>query len=90
MSQNDCVLIVGMRFMCYQRRHFYSDRYRCREIKPSGGSASTWTRWSGPAEVLSNDTVENAQISSLRWPGGQRVLHGEVLGYNFSKYSELR
>ena len=32
----------------------------------------------------------NAQVSSLRWPRGQRVLRGEVLGCNFSKYSELR
>jgi len=56
----------------------------------SGGSASTWRRWSGLAEVLSNDTVENAQISSLRWPRGQRVLRGEVLGCDFSKYSELQ
>jgi len=96
MSQNTCVLIVGMRFMCYQRSHFYSYRYRCRKIKfnrrvmSSGGSASTWMRWSGLAEVLSNDTVENAQISLLRWPRGQRVLHGEVLGCDFAKYSVLR
>jgi len=54
----------------------------------SGGSASTW--WSGLAEVLSNDIVENAQISSLRWPRGQRVLHGEVFGCDFAKDSELR
>ena len=33
MSQNTCVLIVGMRFMCYQRSHFYSYRYCCPEIK---------------------------------------------------------
>jgi len=32
----------------------------------------------------------NAQVSSLRWPRGQRVLRGEVLGCNFAKYSGLR
>ena len=32
----------------------------------------------------------NAQVSSLRWPRGQRVLRGEVLGCDFAKYSELR
>ena len=62
MSQNTSVLIVGTRF-CHQRSHFYSYHYRCPEMKfrrtqLSGGSASTWTRWSGPAGVLSNDTVE--------------------------------
>ena len=56
----------------------------------SGGSASTWRRWSGLAEVLSNDIVENAQISSLQWPRGRRVLRREVLGCDFTMYSGLR
>ena len=37
----------------------------------SGGSASTW--WSGLAEVLSNDTVENAQIYSMAKESVSRV-----------------
>ena len=62
MSQNTSVLIVGTRFG-HQRSHFFSYRYRCPGMKfrltqLSGGNASTWTRWSGPVEVLSNDTVE--------------------------------
>jgi len=32
----------------------------------------------------------NAQVSSLRWSRGQRVLRGEVLGCDVAKYLELR
>ena len=52
----------------------------------SGGSTSTWTRWSGLGEVLSNDIVENDFFA----PRGQRVLCQEVLGCDFAKYSVLR
>ena len=44
----------------------------------SGGSTSTWTGWDGLAEVLSNDTIENADFFAPMANGSACPASGSI------------